>query len=198
MPKFPVLIVFTIISFILGLVIPRTIFAYHFRRARVLVSKPTFNVFPSPSLTTLLFSSPSSTPRSTATPSPRISSPSPSAAVDTTIENYLLTQINAFRASKGLTHVTAEAYTCNFARIRAAEIADNFSHDGFRQRIDKQTLPYPTYHEVTENIAMTNDYHNVVDLWINSPSHAANMEKDTPNVCVEKAGNYYAYEGWRP
>ncbi len=35
-------------------------------------------------------------------------------------------------------------------------------------------------------------------MWINSPGHAANMEKDTPYVCVVVNGKYFAYEGWKP
>lgn len=91
-----------------------------------------------------------------------------------------------------------DSYSCDFAKLRAEEIAQNFNHDGFSNRINAKSLPYPSYHEVTENIAMTPDYKDVVSMWINSSGHAENMRRDTPLVCVERNGNYYAYEGWRP
>ncbi len=110
----------------------------------------------------------------------------------------ILSGINEYRRAKGLPAVQPDGYTCAFAAVRAAEIAGNFSHDGFTSRINNRTLPYPGYHEVTENLAETDNYKNVVNMWINSPGHAANMEKDTPYVCVVVDGKYFAYEGWKP
>ena len=107
-------------------------------------------------------------------------------------------KINEYRASVGLPSVKTDKYTCEFAVTRAAEIVNNFNHDGFQNRVNSKTLPYPSFSSVTENIAMTSNYKDVVNMWINSSGHAANMRKDTPYVCVEKIGNYYAYEGWRP
>lgn len=89
-------------------------------------------------------------------------------------------KINDYRSSQGLSSVKTDKYTCDFAKIRAEEITHAFNHDGFRSRIDSHTLPYPTYHQVAENIAMTSDYKDVVTMWINSPGHAANMRLDTP------------------
>lgn len=107
--------------------------------------------------------------------------------------------MNAFRASKGLYAVHSDSNTCNFAATRAQEIATGgFSHSGFENRISAHTLPYPSYHEVTENIELNPDPSTVVQMWINSPGHNANMQKDTPYVCIMNSGNYYAYEGWRP
>lgn len=105
--------------------------------------------------------------------------------------------INAYRVSNGLAKVSQDPLTCSFATTRAKEIASNFNHDGFTSRINNHTLPYPSYHEITENIVMTSDYKEVVTIWINSPGHAENMRKDTPFVCVAKFGDYYAYEGLR-
>lgn len=107
--------------------------------------------------------------------------------------------INDYRRSKGMYAVKPDRYTCDFAKIRAKEIATTgFDHSGFQNRISNRTLPYPSYHLVTENLAMTSNYQNVVNMWINSPGHAVNMQKDTPYICVADYSNYYAYEGWRP
>jgi len=109
-----------------------------------------------------------------------------------------MNQINAYRASQGLSSVQTSDQTCNFASIRAKEISTSFNHDGFNQRISSKTLPYTSWSKVTENIAMTSDYKSVVSMWQNSAGHAANMRAETPYVCVVQNGNYYAYEGMRP
>lgn len=129
------------------------------------------------------------------TPTPTIKKPLP---VGENNSGTIIAGINAYRQSKGLSAVATDQHTCAFARTRAGEIAGNFSHDGFTQRIQNKTIPYPSYSKITENIAQTKDPQKVVSLWINSPSHAKNMEADTPYVCVESSGTYYAYEGWKP
>lgn len=114
------------------------------------------------------------------------------------IQSYIMQKINDYRSSQGLSSVSTDSNSCSFAKTRASEIAQSFNHDGFTGRISGHTLPYTSYHEVTENIAMNSDYTQIVSMWISSSGHAENMRKDTPYVCVEKSGNYYAYEGWRP
>ncbi|QQG44591.1 MAG: hypothetical protein HYW86_01620 [Candidatus Roizmanbacteria bacterium] len=122
---------------------------------------------------------------------------SPSVSIDDPI-GYIMNAINDYRRSKGLSSVSPDPNTCNLARIRSGEIVDNFNHENFYNMGNNNTLPYPSYSQVTENLAMIDDYKKVVDLWINSPTHAENMQKDTPYVCVASNGYYYAYEGWRP
>ncbi|PIP74708.1 MAG: hypothetical protein CO135_02580 [Candidatus Levybacteria bacterium CG_4_9_14_3_um_filter_35_16] len=112
--------------------------------------------------------------------------------------SFILDKINAYRASKGLFAVSSNSETCSFAKTRAEEIASNFNHDGFTQRINSKSLPYSSYSHVTENIAMNSNYMDVVDIWINSGPHAENMRADTPFICVMQNGNYFAYEGWKP
>ena len=113
------------------------------------------------------------------------------AADETTI---LLAEINEFRQENNLPPVKTDPRTCNFAALRAKEIAKEFSHDGFYERVKGKTMPYPSYKLVTENLARTTRK-NAVKLWKDSPGHAANMLKQTSLVCVEKHGNFYAYEG---
>lgn len=164
---------------------------------------PTRSMTPTPTVTNQV----SPTPTRIATPTPtRAPSPTPtptsvpvsgSVTLDS-IQIYILNAINNYRASLNLYKVKADPYTCNFAKVRAQEISTSFNHDGFRNRVNNRTLPYPSYSKITENIAMTSNYQNVVNMWINSAGHAANMRADTPYVCVAKYGNYYAYEGWKP
>lgn len=149
------------------------------------------------------------TPKPTVTPFPTLKPlinptstyviPSPTQTqVSSDVKTYIMNAINNYRRSLGLSAVQTSTETCNFAKTRAKEISTNFSHDGFQSRINNHTIPYSTWSLITENIAMTPDYKNVATMWINSPGHAANMQKNTPYVCVEQYGNYYAYEGMKP
>ncbi len=104
-------------------------------------------------------------------------------------------EINKYRASQGLSSISTNSETCSFAKTRTGEITANFNHDGFNNRVNNHTLPYAIWSKVTENIAMTSEYKNVVTMWANSPGHAENMRANTPYVCVEQSGNYFAYEG---
>lgn len=150
-------------------------------------SVPTF--IPTPTLT------PVPTPTPTLAPKPTVA---PMMQNNSGGSNSLLDQINAYRASKGLSAASSDSQTCAFAQTRAGEISSNFTHDGFTNRISSHALPYPSFSTVTENIAETSNAGDVVNMWINSPVHAENMQKDTPFICVAQNGNYFAYEGWKP
>lgn len=146
--------------------------------------------------------SPTPSPNSTKPVSSPVQSPSPipspvlESALDD-IQIYIISEINDYRKSQGLGEIAVDPNTCSYANTRAKEILADFSHKGHEQRIDSKNLPYPSWSLVTENIAMTSDYKQVVDLWIKSSGHAENMRRDTPYVCVERYDKYYAYEGWK-
>ncbi len=110
----------------------------------------------------------------------------------------LLQQVNNFRASKGLNVLTANDETCFFAKLRANEITSNFNHDGFRDRIDSKSLPYSSWSEVAENIAINPDSNAVVAGWIGSPGHNENLSKNVPYGCVANSGHYYVFEAMKP
>ena len=126
--------------------------------------------------------------------------PAPTSATSPTndVQGYIMNEINKYRTSQGLSSVQTSGPTCSFAATRAQEITTSFSHDGFNSRINSKTLPYTSWSSVTENIAQTTDYKQVVSMWANSAGHAANMRADTPYVCVVQNGSYFAYEGMRP
>lgn len=183
-------------SLLLLSIIPQNATAFHLNfnlsrfTSRLKFSSP--SPIPSPGV------SPSPSPKHSPTPS---LSPTPQTASTVSYEQkktYIMNAINNYRSSLGLSQVSNNSETCNFAKTRAGEITLNFNHDGFRNRINSKTLPYLSYHMVSENIAMNSNYKNVVSSWINSSGHAANMRQDTPYVCVEGSGNYWAYEGWKP
>lgn len=172
---------------------------------------PTVSPTLTPTLT--LAPIPTSTPSPTPTPSPKPTIIPTISNINTStnekpktndntakndVKSYIMNEVNEFRKSKGLYEVKTDTHTCDFAKARSHEITSNFNHEGFNNRISSNSLPYPTFSSVTENIAMNSDYTDVVSKWITSFQHAENMQKDTPFVCVENEGNYYAYEGWKP
>ncbi len=116
----------------------------------------------------------------------------------TDIQGYIMQEINKFRASSGLSSVKTSKETCDFAKTRAQEISISFNHNGFNNRLKNHTVPYAHWTKITENIAKTSNYKNVVSLWAKSSGHAANMRADMPFVCVAQYGNFYAYEGMKP
>jgi len=156
-------------------------------------TKTPTKVSPTPTLTPTP-TKPAPTP--TATPKPTVT-PTPTSAPTGDHMTFIMNEINKYRQSQGLSDVKTSTETCDFAAIRAHEITTNFSHDGFQQRINAKTIPYKTWTKITENLAQTSDYTQVVTLWKNSPGHAANMREDTPFVCVRSDGDYYAYEGMK-
>jgi uncharacterized protein YkwD len=146
-------------------------------------------------------STPTPTPTKKPTPTPTktpTSTPATTTAPTNDVTGFIMNEINAYRASQGLSKVQTSTETCNFAKIRAQEISTNFSHDGFTTRKNAHTLPYASWTAITENIAMTSNYKDVVTMWKNSAGHAANMRANTPFVCVMQHGNYFAYEGMKP
>ena len=150
---------------------------------------------PTTSATTVPIPTPASySPTSTPSATPTIAN----ASIPNSIRSYILGEINVYRKREGLQVALIDPYTCNFAKRRVQEVAQTFDHSGFTSRRDSNTLPYPSYSEITENLARASSYRQVADLWISSTPHAENLRKDTPFACVEGYGNYYVYEGWKP
>ncbi|MBI2315375.1 hypothetical protein HYU93_04970 [Candidatus Daviesbacteria bacterium] len=112
-----------------------------------------------------------------------------------TNSDRFMVKINQFRQSQGLQPIKPSPITCKFAAIRAKEASSQFTHDGFYNRVKNYTLPYPKYRLVTENLAWAPNGKDAVNMWINSPSHTANLLKNTEFACIEKYGDYYAFEG---
>lgn len=148
---------------------------------------PTYTVTPTPTFT------PTSVPTAIPTPTSRV--------LETNLQisnSPLLEKVNEYRRSKGLSDVKEDPYTCALAKKRVEEITSDFSHNGFEKRKADNSFNYPSWTNVTENIARLGSNSNPVEMWINSPTHRENMERDTPYVCIENSGEYYVYEGWKP
>lgn len=161
-----------------------------------------------PTATPTLTPTPSPSPAPTATPTAeppktivevkqenKPDSPGENGPEDTNA--YLMRKMNEYRRDNGLPEIGTDQATCDFADMRAREIESNFSHDGFRSRIDSNTLPYQNYSYVNENIAQNSDFTRVIDSWIKSPGHAENMRQNLSTACIRHSGEFYVFEGWR-
>lgn len=115
----------------------------------------------------------------------------------TDIDTYVLLKVNEYRRQNGLSEISSDPSTCEFASLRAGEISSNFSHDGFNSRISSNTLPYPNYSYVNENIAQNSDFTRVTTSWIASPPHADNLRQNLTHACIRHSGEYFVFEGWR-
>ncbi|MFA9288660.1 MAG: CAP domain-containing protein [Weeksellaceae bacterium] len=143
-----------------------------------------------PSITPTMIPSPTSLPTLTPT-----LSPSPSVEPSVEIHSGLIDQINSIREARSLPLLEPKSEVCAFADLRAQEIAQNFSHDGFESRRDHGGLPYPSFTQVVENIAMTG---NPVGVWMTSQTHEANLMSALPYGCVGQNGLFSVFEGWMP
>lgn len=166
-------------------------------------------IIPTLTPTAIPSSTPTLTPTATPTPEPQKTivsenlgereqkSDVPDSSGGETVDQYLMRKMNEYRTQNGMPEIGSDEKTCEFAMTRAREIASDFSHAGFRSRIDSNSLPYPNYGYVNENIAQNSDFTRVIDSWIKSPGHAENMRQNLSTACIRHSGEYYVFEGWR-
>lgn len=135
------------------------------------------------------------------TPTPKISDPKTTkSAILEASDNAtgLFNQINTYRQENGLPSFSYNQIVCDFAITRAQELINDFSHRGFRTRIDSGTLPYSDYSHVAENIADTDTPKRAFELWHNSPGHNENMLSGASYGCIGNIGRLYTLELWEP
>ena len=101
-------------------------------------------------------------------------------SVEASNEDDVLAQINAYRASAGLSAVSMDEDLQSIAAVRAEECAEKFSHT----RPNGQAWHTVSPNTKGENLAHAVNYNqqkpeNVVYAWILSPSHSANVLRTT-------------------
>ncbi len=140
------------------------------------------------------------TPPANATNTPIITGATPSPAISA-VEQVAFNQINAYRASKGLTGLIWNADVATVARLHSQAMAEGrvpFGHDGFEERADllEQRL---RVNGLAENVAY-NDYPDpsttAVESWIESTGHRRNIENASytqtgMGVALSSDGAYY-------
>ncbi len=125
------------------------------------------------------------------------------AATKTKIERRAFKLINQHRRDEGLDAMKWNAKVAKIARIHSKNMAQGrieFGHGGFNKRYQKILNKIPNVKSVGENVAYTTvtpgTAKHVVNLWLNSAGHLANIETPEFNVSgmgVGKKGRYYYF-----
>lgn len=115
------------------------------------------------------------------------------------LEQEVITQVNQYRQSKGLSPLVSENRLAIQARNHSLDMADGdvpFGHDGFAERIKATGIPCLA---AAENVAMNGGFADpaaaAVQGWPASPGHRANIEGNYDltgvGAAVNGAGEYY-------
>lgn len=129
------------------------------------------------------------------------SAPQTSNATEATLEQQTHAKVNDYRTTKGLASLAWSDVIAEQARQHSKNMATGatgFGHDGFSTRISviAQTIPYTS---AAENVAMTSRRSDpatdVVNGWLNSAGHKANIEGNfnVTGVGVASASNGSLY-----
>lgn len=109
----------------------------------------------------------------------------------------ITTLTNAARANKGMTPLKTVLMLTDSANRRASDMASNqyFSHSGVKGHTLQyflQTVSYP-YRVAGENLAVGfSDAESIVNAWIKSPSHYANLvDGDFSELGIGLSAGYY-------
>lgn len=121
----------------------------------------------------------------------------------TALERRSFKRVNQHRVAEDLQKLKWNDKVTEIARTHSKNMAHgrvDFGHDGFNKRFKKIQNQIPHVMSVGENVAYTTvtpgTAKHVVDLWINSSGHRANIETSEFNVSgmgVAKKGRYYYF-----
>lgn len=107
---------------------------------------------------------------------------SQSTTTPASIEQAVYTQINEYRANRGLPPLTLDAGISDRARNHSQNMANGtvpFGHDGFSDRVQAIATVIP-YRAAAENVAYNGGYADpatkAVQGWLNSPGHLRNIQ----------------------
>ena len=98
---------------------------------------------------------------------------------NTNLEQSVFTQINQYRAKKGLKQLIFNEKISKQARIHSENMASGrvpFSHQGFRERVMAIPLDYDSAAEnVAYNLGYSSPSNEAVSGWLKSPGHLKNL-----------------------
>lgn len=117
------------------------------------------------------------------------------------IEQAVHTQINDYRAKKGLPKLTINESISSIARTHSQNMASGavpFGHNGFQERVKAIATKIP-YRSAAENVAYNMGYSDpatkAVQGWLNSQGHRQNIEGNYNQTGIGVAknakGEYY-------
>lgn len=115
------------------------------------------------------------------------------------IEKAVYNQVNQYRASKGLSPLTANTRMSEQARLHSQNMASGkvpFGHQDFQQRVTAVAIAYSS---AAENVAYNQGYSDpatqAVQGWIKSTGHRQNIEGNFNltgiGVATNAQGQYY-------
>lgn len=102
----------------------------------------------------------------------------------------LLARIQAWRKKEGLKEFKVDEHLCKYAAIRTKEIfieGDKMDHGGMKKYYSELLDVYDGF---SENLARGWDPDIVLNIWLHSASHEANLRRDRPLTCVKCKGYY--------
>lgn len=102
-------------------------------------------------------------------------------------EQILWSLIQDWRKNNNLQPYIKDQNTCNLAYIRASEIQTDFSHNSFNNHTNDFS-----YYKLGENIAKgssSSHENDILNIWINSPSHRENLDYPYTHSCISCLNN---------
>lgn len=121
---------------------------------------------------------------------PQVPEPAP---VVEEVSDPVLAEINEYRKEFGLAPYIESPETCAFAEYRAKEVLRGWNHEGFLSTTTRESF-YGPRHVAAENLAKNYEAQDVVEAWIESPTHEANLRRYLKNACVRSYENHWAFE----
>lgn len=99
-------------------------------------------------------------------------------------ENTIFGLVQGFRVNNLMNPYVKSELLCNIAQTRLKDVEKKFSHEGFRaDRFCKDCF-------MGENIAENyTDEQVLLDAWLNSASHSANLHAPFSKSCIKTDGN---------
>jgi uncharacterized protein YkwD len=105
--------------------------------------------------------------------------------LDTLNEDKLWDTVQDWRIANNLTPYIKDEELCILARMRLPEIKKDWSHNGWLNRLPSR------YSKYAENLARGyTDETAVLDAWLKSASHAANLKDNYTNSCIQTDDTY--------
>ena len=113
-------------------------------------------------------------------------SPIPSPTPARINEGELLNLVQKYRSDHNLPTYSPSDFLCSVASTRLEETKENWSHQGF---IGNRFCT--NYCQLGENLAKDYIYDSdVLNGWLDSPSHKLNLDKPYTHTCLKSDGNY--------
>lgn len=109
-----------------------------------------------------------------------------------TVNTQLLwSLVQKWRIDNQLPAYTLDTLTCTTAIIRSKQIQTDWSHQGFLANPERWCGGNACH--IAENLASNiKDEQTILNLWLQSPRHLANLKADYPYACIACDQNYCA------